>query len=137
MNLIERFQDELYSLALSLTYDAEISKKAALDAFEKTLPASSGDFSRIKAELFKNMLSELGFFDIKKNNSQAADIVSLIKKSLPLFDKKTFVLKYEFNVSVADISYILGVPDIKVKKSLLASVRKVMRKMKEDKDDLR
>jgi DNA-directed RNA polymerase specialized sigma24 family protein len=83
------------------------------------------------------MLSELGLFDIKKNKCQDTSIVSLVKKDLPLFDKKAFVLKYEFNISVADISYILSAPDIKVKKSLLASVRKVMKKMKEAEDDLR
>ncbi|MDR3244427.1 MAG: hypothetical protein LBT79_06720 [Elusimicrobiota bacterium] len=137
MHLIERFQNELYSLALSLTYDEENSKKLALDTFENTLEQTQGDFNKIKLALYKSILKEIGTFSIKKNKCKNIDIVSLVKRRLSLFDKKAFVLKYEFGVSVEDICYILDAKLLKVKKSLLLSVKKVAKKMEEDKNEVR
>jgi DNA-directed RNA polymerase specialized sigma24 family protein len=136
MHLIERFQNELYSLALSLTYDAEKSKHLALNAFEQTLPKSYGNFHSIKVQLFKNILKEIDFFSIKKSKCKNADLVGLVKRNLSVFDKKIFVLKYEHNVSVEDICYILDTQVDKVKKSLLLSIRKVMKKMEESRNEM-
>ncbi|MDR3049582.1 MAG: hypothetical protein LBV16_07110 [Elusimicrobiota bacterium] len=136
MHLVERFQDELYSLALSLTYDHEKSKKLALDTFEKTLGETDGDFHKIKMELYKAMLKEIGSISIKKNKCKNPDILSLVKKRLPLFDKKAMVLKYEFNISVNDICYILDAKLLKVKKSLLSSIKKVAKKLEDDKNEV-
>jgi DNA-directed RNA polymerase specialized sigma24 family protein len=136
MNLIERFQDELYSLALTLTYDHEKSKRLALDTFEKTLSEASGNFHKIKIELYKSMLQEIGALSIKRNKCKNPDILSLVKKHLSLFDKKAFVLKYEFGISVEDICYILDAKVLKVKKSLLSSIRKVAKKLEDDKNEM-
>ncbi len=120
MLTLKKYQNEIYSLALSLVYDSGKAKKAAVKAFEK-MPSLDEDSPEIKLRLFKNLLSGINAFSIKKKKNSCGDFVSLAKKRMPLFDKKVFVLKYEHCFTVKDICCVLAKDAEKVKISMLKS----------------
>jgi DNA-directed RNA polymerase specialized sigma24 family protein len=127
MNLIERYQDEVYSLALSLTNDEKKAANLALKVFEETLPKVYGSHQKIKLKLFKAMLSKTDGINPKK--IKGSDFLTIFKRKLNVFDRNVFVLKYEFDLKAIDIAFVLEVSKDRVKKSLLFGIDKVARKM--------
>lgn len=134
MLLVSRHQDELYSLAFVLTYDHKTARKCAIKAFEKVLSSYYDDSNETKLKLYKTLLSRIGAFSVKKKQCKDKGLIGLIKKNLGIFDKKVFILKYEFNCSIKDISYLLDAKPEKVKKSLYKSTMTAAAAL-EDKED--
>jgi hypothetical protein len=112
-------------MALSLTGSEQTSKKAAVKAFESLLKSYYADSPETKIELYKKLLKNIGIFDIKKKDLNKKGIINSVKHNLGLFDKKVFVLKYEFNCPLKDIVYILNSNAEKIKKSLYKSAWRV------------
>ena len=127
MNLIERYQDEVFSLAFSMINNEEKSKILAFKAFEETLSSAYGGRNKIKLRLFRNVLIKTESASAK--NRKNKNPVNLFKNKLNIFDRKIFILKHEFGLSSSDISVVLGVKRDKVKKSLLASMDRLARKI--------
>ena len=131
MQIIVKLQDELYGLALRFTGDSEKSKKAVIKAFNKILKSYHCDSSETRVELYKNLFNNIGFFSICKKSLDKAGFINIAKHSLSVFDKKVFVLKYEADFTVNEISYILRSSSEKIKKSLLKSTERVSDALKD------
>ena len=131
MQIVVKLQDELYGLALRFTGNSEKSKEAVIKAFNKILKSYHSDSSETRVELYKNLLNNIGFFSISKKNLDKSGFVNIVKHSLGVFDKKVFVLKYEADFRVNEISYILSSSSEKIKKSLLKSTKRVADALKD------
>jgi hypothetical protein len=129
MNLVEMYQNEVYALAFSLTNDEKKSRILAFNTFDEIVPKSYGSFRKIKFKLFKNLLEMADRVSIKSPKTK--NFVWTFKRRLSVFDRKVFVLKFDFDLSSLDIAIILGVSRDKVKKSLLDSMDEVARKMED------
>ena len=134
MRLVSKYQNELYSLALGLTYDQKNARKFVIKAFEKVLGSYYDDSNETKLKLYKNLLGSIGVFSIKKKQCKDKSIAGFVKKKLGLFDKKVFALKYENGLTVGDICYILNEKPLKIKKALFKSAMLVA-DILEDKED--
>lgn len=136
MQIIIKYQNELYAAALSLTGNAEKSKKAVIKAFEKVLRAYHSDTPETRVELYKNLFGNISFLSVSRKKLDKAGIINGVKHSLSLFDKKVFVLKYEANFTVIEIASILGSSTEKIKKSLLKSTKKVADSLEDSQNEL-
>lgn len=139
MQIIKNYQNKVYTMALSLTGNPEKSKKAAIKAFEsvlKTYHTDDLDSVETRNSLYKSLLKNICFFSINKKDLDKKGILNSIKYKLGLFDKKVFVLKYEFGCSLSDIVYILNSNAGKVKKSLLKSAQKMAKVLEDDENEM-
>jgi len=124
MRLADKYQNDLYSLAVSLIYDKEKSKKAVVKAFESVLRSYNNDSDEMRLKLYKKLLDRIGFFSVNKKQCVQNGCAENIKKKLGIFDKKVFVLKYEHDLTVDEICAVLDAKQHKVKSSLLKSTQK-------------
>ncbi|MCL2144396.1 MAG: hypothetical protein FWH43_02725 [Endomicrobia bacterium] len=136
MQIIKKYQNEVYTMALSLTCNAQKSKIAAVKAFEKILKSYHSDSPETKIKLYKELLKNIGIFTINKNDLDRKGIINSVKHRLGLFDKKVFVLKYEFNCGLKDIVYILDSSCEKVKKSLVKSTERLAKILEDMKNEV-
>jgi hypothetical protein len=125
MHIVQKYQNDVYNLALSLTGNAEKSKNASVKAFESVLKSYYSDSPETKIELYKKLLERIGVFSVKKKELDKKGSLNSVKHALGLFDKKVFVLKYECGCGIQEISYILGSNREKIKKSLLKSTKRM------------
>ncbi|MDR2708423.1 MAG: hypothetical protein LBC07_00400 [Elusimicrobiota bacterium] len=130
MNLIERFQDEVYSLALSLTNNPPRAKALAIKVFVEHLGKTYGSYDKIKLRLFKYLLKRVDAIAVKKDKNKT--LLVSFKRGLPLFDRKVFVLKYELGLRTVEIASALSTTRDKVRKSLLFSAQKLAKKLGPD-----
>ena len=124
MRLADKYQNDLYSLAVSLIYDTKKSKKAVIKAFESVLSSYNNDSDEMKLKLYKKLLDRIGFFSVNKKHCVQNGCAESVKKKLGIFDKKVFVLKYEHGLTVDEICAVLDAKQHKVKRSLLKSTQK-------------
>ena len=124
MQIIIKYQNELYGLVLRFTGNSEKSKAAVINAYKKILKSYYSDSSETRIELYKTLIGNIGFFDINKASLDRNGFVNILKHRLGVFDKKVFVLKYEADFTVKEISYILRCSSGKIKKSLLKSTKR-------------
>ncbi|MDR2425827.1 MAG: hypothetical protein LBD46_01355 [Endomicrobium sp.] len=136
MQIVKKYQNEIYGMAFSLTCNEQTSRKAAIKAFENLLRSYYADLPEIKTELYKKLLKNIGFFDIKKKDLNKKGMINSIKHNLRLFDKKVFILKYEFNCSLKDMSYILNSSEDKIKKSLYKSVQRIAQMLEDGENEM-
>ncbi|MDR1952616.1 MAG: hypothetical protein LBQ37_03790 [Elusimicrobiota bacterium] len=135
VTLIERYQDEIYSLALSLTNNEKKSKILAAKVFDKSLGKVYGSYNKIKLQLFRELLLNIASVSMKKMSEK--NILYLFKRRLNLFDRKVFVLKFEFNLTSTEIAVVLRTSVKKVKKSLFYSIDKMIKIMEDKKSEMR
>ncbi|MDR2772623.1 MAG: hypothetical protein LBB93_04055 [Elusimicrobiota bacterium] len=127
MNLIERYQDEMYSLALSLTNDDKKSKALAMKAFDKSVGELYGGYNKMKVQLFRTLLSFAPLSKLKR--AKNGDILYTFKKNLPPFERQIFVLKFEFHLSVLETSLVLNSSRAEVKKHIFFILNKLFKKL--------
>jgi hypothetical protein len=126
-------------MALSLTGNAETAKKTAVKAFKSVLKSYHTDdagSTETRNQLYRNLLKNIGFFTVNKNDLNMKGTVNSVKHGLGLFDKKVFVLKYEFGCSINDIVFILGAGSGKIKKSLIKSARKAAKLIEDSENEM-
>ena len=136
MQIIKNYQNEVYSMAFSLTCDAQISEKAAIKAFKSVMSAYHSNSDETKIELYKKLLANIGFFDIRRKNLDKKGKINSVKNKLGLFDRKVFVLKYEFQCSLQNISYIMSSKPDKIKRSLIKSAERMAKALEDCENEM-
>jgi hypothetical protein len=127
MNLVERFEDQVYSLCLCLINDPVKSKAISLKVFIDCLGKTYGSYDIIRLRLFRHLLKNLDEVSVKRDKNDS--FLIKFKRGLPIFDRKVFVLKYEFELSTTNTAFVMGVKKNKVRKSLLFSTERLAKKL--------
>lgn len=123
-----KIEEELYQLGLSLTYNYKRAQKLAAKALKKE--------KNNKLFLYKSVLKNIGKFSIRKSKCIRNDFISVVKKDLKLFDKKVFVLRYEFKLTISEIVLVMSSTSEKVKESLYNSTLKIADRLESLEDEM-